>query len=116
MRPRKAAVARVGLELPHSAAGGRKTRAFQGLDDAGSDANERSGPGGLGQTSALDAAGEPDAIERALADALTRASAAGEWSTVAQLARELEARRVARSAPEVVSIAAARAKRGGGAS
>lgn len=36
---------------------------------------------------------QADAIELALADALTRASKAGEWGTVSQLARELEARR-----------------------
>lgn len=44
-----------------------------------------------------------DPVERALADALTRASAAGEWSVVGQLARELEARRAAR-APNVVDF------------
>jgi hypothetical protein len=39
----------------------------------------------------------PDPVEAALAVALTAASAAGQWETVAQLARELEARRRARS-------------------
>jgi hypothetical protein len=34
-----------------------------------------------------------DHVEAALADALARAAAASEWSVVAQLARELEARR-----------------------
>jgi hypothetical protein len=50
-----------------------------------------------------------DPVEVALADALSRASAAGEWSTVAQLARELEARREASAG--VVRLDAARAAR-----
>ena len=37
-----------------------------------------------------------DVVEAALAGALERASAAGEWAAVATLARELEARRMAR--------------------
>jgi hypothetical protein len=43
-----------------------------------------------------------DAVELALAETLERASVAGEWSTVAVLVRELEARRAARqrAAPE----------------
>lgn len=52
----------------------------------------------------------PDAVEIALATALTAASAASQWETVAQLARELEARRKARL--EVVDLGAERAKRG----
>lgn len=55
--------------------------------------------------------GVPDQVERAIADALARASAAGAWDAVATLARELEARRKARQSPTVVSIEAARAKR-----
>ena len=35
-----------------------------------------------------------DTVEEALAAALARASAAGRWDIVAQLARELEARRL----------------------
>jgi hypothetical protein len=38
-----------------------------------------------------------DAVESALAFALEGATKAGEWSTVAQLAKELEARRLARA-------------------
>lgn len=53
-----------------------------------------------------------DHVEVALADALTLASAAGEWTAVAQLARELEARRQARA--NVVDLDAERNKRGGG--
>jgi hypothetical protein len=37
-----------------------------------------------------------DAVEAALAKALERATAAGRWDVVSQLARELEARRLAR--------------------
>jgi hypothetical protein len=46
----------------------------------------------------------PDAVEVALADALSRASVAGEWAMVGQLARELEARRKAHEASNVVRI------------
>jgi hypothetical protein len=38
-----------------------------------------------------------DSVERALAVALERASAAGEWAAVVTLAKELEARRLARA-------------------
>ena len=47
---------------------------------------------------------EPAAVESALADALVKAAAAGRFDVVAQLARELEARRLAAS-PNVVQIA-----------
>ena len=46
-----------------------------------------------------------DAIELALAAALTKATLAGEWNVVSQLARELEARRTARAAGNVVAFA-----------
>jgi hypothetical protein len=52
-----------------------------------------------------------DAVEVALAKALGEASAAGRFDVVAQLAQELEARRVARSASNVVPLDARR--RGG---
>ena len=52
-----------------------------------------------------------DPVEAALANALTMASAAGEWSAVAQLAKELEARRVARTSSNVVAIDARRVPR-----
>jgi hypothetical protein len=44
-----------------------------------------------------------DAVEEALASALTEAMEAGKWDVVSQLARELEARRLAR-AGNVVSL------------
>jgi hypothetical protein len=54
--------------------------------------------------------GRPDdVVEAALADALVKRAAAGEWSVVAQLARELEARRTARLG--VTALEAARKKR-----
>jgi hypothetical protein len=52
-----------------------------------------------------------DPVEIALATALERASAAGQWTSVELLARELEARRRARGA--VVDLDAERAKRDG---
>ncbi len=52
----------------------------------------------------------PDEVEAALARALDRASEAGRFDVVAQLARELEARRLAR-AGNVVRLADERAKR-----
>ena len=48
-----------------------------------------------------------DPVETALADALTRAAAAEQWEVVQQLARELEARRTACSASNVVKLDAA---------
>jgi hypothetical protein len=53
--------------------------------------------------------GAVDVVDAALSVALERASAAGEWSTVAILARELEARRVARAG--VVQLEVERARR-----
>ena len=58
--------------------------------------------GGDGRTAA-------DVVEVALADALTRAAAAGQWTTVEVLSRELTARREARAA--VVDLGVTRAKR-----
>jgi hypothetical protein len=48
--------------------------------------------------------GKIDTVESALAKAIEAASAAGRWDVVSQLARELEARRLA-SAPNVVPLA-----------
>jgi hypothetical protein len=52
----------------------------------------------------------PGSVEEALAFALARASAAGQWAVVAQLARELEARRLA--AASVVSLTDRRSRKG----
>ena len=52
---------------------------------------------------------ETDPVELALATALERASAAGQWTAVEVLARELESRRKARSG--VVLLDAERRKR-----
>jgi hypothetical protein len=57
-----------------------------------------------------------DVVDAALAAALERAAAAGEWSTAATLAGELAARRAAREANPngaVVDLAAEQRKRGG---
>ncbi len=76
------------------------------------DASERSG---TAQSQGVPEPGAAlDPIDAALTEALKGASAAGQWQVVSQLAAELEARRVAKQAPEVVSLAAARAKRDGG--
>ncbi len=53
-----------------------------------------------------------DAVDEALAKAITAAVEAGRFDVVAQLARDLEARRVAR-AGNVIALADKRAKRGG---
>jgi len=45
-----------------------------------------------------------DPVEHAIAEALNRASEAGQWTVVEVLARELEARRRARTADNVVPI------------
>ncbi len=50
-----------------------------------------------------------DVVEAALADAVQRAAAAGQWASVEALARQLEVRRRARAG--VVELDAARAKR-----
>lgn len=49
-----------------------------------------------------------DRVEVALAKALGEASTAGQWAVVAQLARELEARRSVRIPPNVVPLAGRR--------
>lgn len=65
--------------------------------------------GSAGQSGVISAA-EPDHVESALATALVGATSAGEWTVVARLAGELEARRRARS--QTVDLASERAKRG----
>jgi hypothetical protein len=49
-----------------------------------------------------------DAVEVALADALQRAAIEHRWDVVSQLARELEARRLARSSDKVVTLSDAK--------
>ena len=48
--------------------------------------------------------GHEDPVEAALANALERASKAGEWAVVAQLARELESRRLASRGGTVIDL------------
>lgn len=75
-----------------------------------------SGSGGTscpGQTAGV---GQESPVELELAKALRAATDAGQWALVAELARELGERRRERTAPDVTSLDAARAKRNGGAS
>jgi hypothetical protein len=55
--------------------------------------------------------GPDGAVDLALAESLRAATAAGEWSLVAELARELGERRRARTAPDVASLETARARK-----
>lgn len=54
-----------------------------------------------------------DPVEAALAAALERASVVGEWAVVAELARQLEARRRERVAPDVAELDVARDRKAG---
>jgi len=56
-------------------------------------------------------ASQIDPIEAALAEAVTLAARAGQWTTVEVLSRELAARRLARVSPDVPTLDAERAKR-----
>jgi hypothetical protein len=58
-----------------------------------------------------DGGNAPHPVDAALADAITKASAAREWGAVGQLARELEARRLARMC-NVVALSAKTRQRG----
>lgn len=75
---------------------GRDTTAH----DAGEPSHDRPGPAPVS-----------DPVEAALAKAVELAAAAGEWSAVAELGRELAARRLARQAPGVATLDAARERR-----
>jgi hypothetical protein len=80
-----------------------------GSENHASDAQRRRDPSeALGQSRG----NEPtlDVVEAALADALTRAAAAEQWTTVEALSRELQARREARS--NVVVLDTTKRRRG----
>ncbi len=64
----------------------------------------------FGAVQAVSAA--PVDIDAVLADALNKAAAAGRFDVVAQLARELEARRLARDGGNVVVLDGLRRERG----
>ena len=94
--------------------------------DARKDAEERGGPptdaevGQKDQSAAEGVTlpvtvGQPgtDVVEAALAEALRGATAAGRWEVVAQLARELEARREARAGVVKLDSERRRRERGG---
>jgi hypothetical protein len=99
-----------GLRIPASGSTNQQDSRIPAEPDARSDAREHEGP-----TEQAKLGHVIDPVEAAIADALTKATAAREWQVVSQLANELQARREARQAPEVVSLAKARAKRNGGA-
>jgi hypothetical protein len=86
----------LGSELtePESTGGGETSP----IDDPGRGEIGRA-EGAVGQSW-----GNPDPVEVALAEAITKASAAGRFDVVALLARELEARRTARAATNVVPL------------
>jgi hypothetical protein len=67
------------------------------LDRRGNDAREVTKDDVTRREVSASAPPEPDAVEAALAGALKGATDAGRWDVVAQLARELEARRTARA-------------------
>jgi hypothetical protein len=79
-------------------------REITAQDDTRSDTDAHERPPSIG-----DLVSESDPVELALATALDRASAAGQWTVAEVLARELEARRKARAG--VVQLDAARRKR-----
>jgi hypothetical protein len=90
------------------------------LGDAAGDAGQVTATAGDTQNATLAVAGDnhaiarpktiaDDSVELALATALERASAAGEWATVAVLAKELEARRLAKA--NVVALNVERKRR-----
>lgn len=85
------------------------------LSDTTTDTNEHGGPGGSEGVGHDLAQGGPaiDPVEEALARAIELASNAGQWDVVSTLSRELSARRLSRTAPEVTTLEGERAKREG---
>jgi hypothetical protein len=94
----------VKMSVPSVAERGEKPVAEAPEDDAERPAVSAPHPSG--------GAPERDAVEAALASALAQAATAGRFDVVAQLARELEARRLAR-AGNVVTLNAHRDRKGG---
>lgn len=97
-----------GLQNPGDAEKAQNTAVFDGLGRQ----SEVSDGSEVRETPSAPASVPPqdDPVEAALAEALRGATAAGQWTVVAQLAGELEARRKARAG--VVSLDAERVKRG----
>lgn len=117
----KADVFSAGLSFSSVGHEGLEPELVQGVCEVRRENKGVHGPGSLPESEAKSADAGPDRlgfvtesdpVEAALAVALEGATKAGEWSTVAQLARELEARRQARSA--VVDLGAERNKRRNG--
>jgi hypothetical protein len=87
--------------------------AISALADTPDDTNEHEGPPlaqGVGHGSS-DSGPPLDPVEAALSEALKLAASAGQWTTVELLSRELAARRLARTAPEVATLEGERARR-----
>jgi hypothetical protein len=111
----------LGLETPlaWTAEGGRRIRLSSGTPEETGESQKQGARGDeQGRESTADGSlvDRIDAVEAALADAISRAAEAGEWTVVAELGRELAERRRARQAPAISSIDAARAKRDRGQS
>jgi hypothetical protein len=87
------------------------TEGTQGRENIATHGSTEAPSSPLGSQVANAVANAPDPVEAALADAITKASAAGRFDVVALLAGELQARREAR-AGNVVALDARR--RGGG--
>jgi hypothetical protein len=69
------------------------------------------GPNAIGPDAVPAVAPPEDAVEAALAAALARASLAGEWSVVATLAGEMQARRLSRADVPRLDVERARRSR-----
>ena len=98
-----------GLEPQLERQGAPKVPRKRESDSPSLPAPEDSNPTDPGSRS--DSGVTPDAVDTALATAIADATKAGKWDVIVLLARELEARRVARVATNVVDLAAERAKR-----
>lgn len=93
-------------KAPEEAASGGFPEAFVGSEPVATTQPASDNPAMPGRLDAI-----LDAVETALAKGLEGATAAGRWDVVAQLARELEARRAARSGGKVVPLDEGRRRR-----
>jgi hypothetical protein len=97
-----------GLETQSRASQGDAVDVDSRGYDTRSDANAHGGPSSSAQMGQLAPA---DPVEAALAEAVALAARAGQWTAVEVLSRELAARRLAASSPDVPSLEAERARR-----
>jgi hypothetical protein len=84
--------------------GGDRGQNVGSTEDPQSETARVTPPGPCSEGLGPDSTGGADVVETALANALEKATAAERWDVVSQLARELEARRLARLAPNVVML------------